>query len=73
MIRYGDVLINNALRNNTDNTGTGSEQTPSMATSCVRPDSQAVIHWRISFRYHNTPAYMLVFEMAPDRKPLDSP
>ena len=32
-----------------DNTEAGSELTPSMTTFCVRPDSQVVIHWRISF------------------------
>ena len=50
-----------------DITGTESEITPSMTTFCVRPDSQVVIHWRISFRIPKYPAYTLVFDVAPCR------
>ena len=39
-----------------DKTGAGSEQTPSMTTFCVCQDSQAVIHWRISFRIPKYPS-----------------
>ena len=49
-----------------DNTGAGSEQTPSMKTFCDRPDSQAVIN-------HNTPDYTLAFDVALYRKPWQSP
>ena len=51
------------------NTGARFEQTTSMTTFYVRPGSQAVIHWRISFRI----PYTLVFYVAPYRKPWQSP